>query len=134
VGSEVEERSDRTARFANINVYRDGEPIGTLRPWYAFYPDFRQASVRAGIRSTPVEDLYIVPSEFLEDGRLVVRVSINPLAWWLWIAGPIFLVGTMVAVWPQSVLEVRPAPAAAKPPSIPRSRVDAAQSANSIRG
>jgi cytochrome c-type biogenesis protein CcmF len=134
LGSEIEERSDRTARWANISVYRDERRIGTLRPWYAFYPDFRQASVRAGIRSTPVEDLYIVPSEFLEDGRLVVRVSINPLAWWLWVAGPIFLVGTMVAVWPHPSLEVRPALASAKRPPAARSSADATPRADPARG
>jgi cytochrome c-type biogenesis protein CcmF len=107
----IEERSDRTAQLAHLNVYRGNDRIGTLRAWHAFYPDFRQASVRAGIRSTPVEDLYVVPTDFLEDGRLVLRASVNPLAMWLWIAGPVFVIGTAVALWPQPALEVRPAKA-----------------------
>jgi cytochrome c-type biogenesis protein CcmF len=127
VGRETEQRSDRTAQWANINVYRGGEFAGTLRPWHAFYPDFRQVSVRAGIRSTPVEDLYLVPTDFLDDGRLVLRASINPLAMWLWIAGPIFLIGTLVALWPQATLEVRPAraqlPAAPGVPVQPAGRI-----------
>ena len=60
------------------------------------------ASVRSGIRSTIVEDLYVIPRDFLPDGRVSLAVSINPLAWWLWAAGPIFILGTMVALWPQA--------------------------------
>jgi cytochrome c-type biogenesis protein CcmF len=118
---ETETRSDRTAQLAHIEVYRGNDRVTTLRAWHAYYPDFRQASVRAGIRSTPVEDLYVVPTDFLEDGRLVLRASVNPLAMWLWIAGPIFVIGTVVAVWPQPVLEVRPAGAAIAANPIPSS-------------
>ena len=63
--------------------------------------------MRAGIRSTPVEDLYVIPSDFLDDGRVLLRVSINPLAWWLWVAGPVFILGTAVALWPAPALERR---------------------------
>ena len=66
------------------------------------------ASVRSGIRSTVVEDLYVIPRDFLADGRVSLAVSINPLAWWLWASGPFFILGTMVALWPQPAVEKRP--------------------------
>ena len=106
-------RGDRDARWANITVFEGDRRIGTLQPWLAFYPAFEQVSVRAAIRSTPVEDLYVVPIEFLADGRVVLRVSVNPLAWWLWAAGPVFLVGTLIALWPRAAVEAAPAPAMA---------------------
>ncbi|MBI4305912.1 MAG: heme lyase CcmF/NrfE family subunit, partial [Chloroflexi bacterium] len=118
-GREIERRSDRIAQWANVNVYRGERLAGRLEPWHAVYPDFSQVSVRAGIRSNPVEDLYLVPSDFLDDGRLVLRASVNPLAWWLWLAGPVFLLGTVIALWPQAVPEVRTA--AATRPASPRS-------------
>ena len=62
-------------------------------------------SVRSGIRSTPFEDLYVIPRDFLDDGRVSLGISINPLAMWLWIAGPIFLLGTVIALWPQPAVE-----------------------------
>ena len=67
------------------------------------------ASVRSGIRSTVVEDLYVIPRDFLADGRVSLAVSINPLAWWLWASGPFFIIGAMVALWPQAAVERRPA-------------------------
>ena len=125
-------RPDRIAKWAEISVYsidvnnyvsekaaaksqgstgftlddstlRPGDRlISQIEPWHGFYLDFNMASVRSGIRSTIVEDLYVIPRDFLPDGRVSLAVSINPLAWWLWAAGPIFIVGTMVALWPQA--------------------------------
>ncbi|NQW21128.1 MAG: heme lyase CcmF/NrfE family subunit [Chloroflexi bacterium] len=82
--------------------------IDHIRPWHGFYVDFNMASVRSGIRTTLVEDLYVIPRDFLADGRVSVAVSINPLAWWLWASGPFFIIGTMVALWPQAAVERRP--------------------------
>ena len=128
-------RPDRIAQWADMTVYRidtadyseeiavasaqgsDGftlkdstarpgdRVIGQIRPWHGFYPDFNMASVRSGIKSTIVEDLYVIPRDFLSDGRISLAVSINPLAWWLWASGPFFILGTMVALWPQPSVE-----------------------------
>ena len=49
----------------------------------------------------------MIAGDFLENDRVVLRVSINPLTMWLWISGPIFLLGTMIALWPQPALERR---------------------------
>ena len=132
-------RPDRIAQWADMSIYRidtadyateisfaraqgsDGftlkdstrrpndRLIGQIQPWHGFYPDFNMASVRSGIRSTIVEDLYVIPRDFLSDGRVSLAVSINPLAWWLWASGPFFILGTMVALWPQPAVERRPA-------------------------
>ena len=53
----------------------------------------------------------MIPRDFLEkdenedEERVSLAVSINPLAMWLWIAGPIFLLGTAIALWPHPSLE-----------------------------
>ena len=132
VGRNSALRSDRIAQWADLNIYRvdpgqyaddpdgyriepqkfaagypDDDLIGALQPWHGFYTDFNQVSVRAGIRSTLAEDLYVIPSDFLSEDRVLLRISINPLAMWLWIAGPIFVLGTMIALWPQPALEQR---------------------------
>jgi cytochrome c-type biogenesis protein CcmF len=133
VDHQTEERRDRLAQWAVIDVTKNGNPVGQVKPWNAFYPVFNQVSVRAGIRGTPIEDLYVVPTDFLDaEGRgvaagggvvrrVVLRLSINPLAWWLWAAGPIFILGTVVALWPHPTTELRTATAtrrraAARPP------------------
>ena len=67
------------------------------------------ASTNAAIRSTPVEDLYIVPSENLADGSVGFRVLVNPLIWWMWVAGPVMVIGTVIALWPQKIPVLVPA-------------------------
>ncbi len=100
--------------------YPGDRKIDTLQPWHGFYTRFNQVSVRAGIRSTPVEDLYVIPSDFLDDGRVLLRISINPLAWWLWVAGPVFVLGAVVALWPAPALERRAVRAAPQSPTAAR--------------
>ena len=134
VNTKDEQRSDRISEWANVNVFKDDEQIASLSPLRAFYPVFNMASVRASVYNVPLvnipglpgnlnpglEDLYIVPSEFLDDGRVVLRISINPAAWWLWISGPIFVIGTIIALWPAPAFERRTVPARTRTPSTPR--------------
>ena len=93
--------ADRTERLATMNVYRDGVFLGELDAWQGVYPAFNMLSTRAGIRSTPFEDLYVIFSELQPDGRTAAfRLLVNPLVWWMWLAGPFVILGTVVALWP----------------------------------
>ena len=101
LGGITEESPDRTESFNTVEVSKSGKGARQMTLWRAFYPDFRMISTKAAIHSTPVEDLYMVSSESLEDGRVVFRFLINPLVWWIWLAGPVVIVGTVVALWPE---------------------------------
>ena len=93
--------SDRTERTATMRVYRGETFLGTVEPWHGVYPSFNMLSTEAGIRTTPVEDLYIIFSELQPDGRTAAfRLLVNPLVWWMWLAGPFVILGTVVALWP----------------------------------
>ena len=59
------------------------------------------ASTQAAIRSTFIEDLYIIPGEVLEDGNAIFRVLINPLVIWMWIAGPVLILAVLITLWPE---------------------------------
>ena len=114
LGSIETPKSNRTEFTATVQVFRDGELLETLRTTRAFYPSFNMAATRAAIRSTPVEDLFVVPSENRPDGSVGFRILVNPLIWWMWVAGPVMLVGTVVALWPQRVLVPVPAPSSSR--------------------
>ena len=92
---------DRTQWITTVNAYKGDSFVGVIRSERSFYPGFNIAATRAGIRSTPVEDFYIIPSETLDNDRIGFRVFVNPLVWWMWVAGPVFGLGTVVALWPQ---------------------------------
>ena len=92
---------DRTERTATMDVYRGGGYLDTIVAWQAVYPSFRMLSTRAAIRSTPVEDLYVLFSEVQPDGgSAAFRLLVNPMVWWMWWAGVVMVVGTVVALWP----------------------------------
>ena len=101
IGSSAVERADRTEARAQVQVFRGDSFLGTYYPRRDFYPGFNMASTQAAIRSTPIEDLYIIPGEFLEDGRAIFRVFVNPLVMWIWVAGPLLFLGVLVTLWPQ---------------------------------
>jgi len=120
LGSVEIPKSNRTEFTSTVQVFRDGKLLDTLRTTRAFYPSFNMASTRAAIRSTPVEDLFIVPSENLPDGRVGFRILVNPLIWWMWVAGPVMMVGTVIALWPQPVRSPARVPGPARLATGPR--------------
>ena len=100
--------ADHTQSVARVQVERDGKILGIYEPTQDFYPRFSIAPARAAIRSTPVEDLYIIPSDFFTDGSVRFRILVNPLVMWMWIAGPVMILGTLIALWPQRHRAFRP--------------------------
>ena len=101
LGLEETTYADREEQVAELAVYSGDSYLGIMRPFRAVYTDFRIASTRGAIRSTPIEDFYIVPSELGRDGPAVFRVLINPLVWWMWASGPVLVLGVLLALSPQ---------------------------------
>ena len=100
-GIRTETFPDRTERVADLRVTRGGEDLGAMGAWQGVYPSFSMLSTRAAIRSTPVEDLYVIFSEVQPDGATAAfRLLVNPMVWWMWVAGPFVILGTVVALWP----------------------------------
>lgn len=104
--SSIVERADRSRMIATVEAYRGDSFLGTYYPRRDYYPSFKQYSTLAAIRSTPIDDLYIIPGELLEDGRVVFRIYVNPMVVWIWVAGPVILIGLLVALWPQGKLAI----------------------------
>ena len=103
LGTAAEFKGNRTEFVSSLEIYRSSKLLDTIHPKRSFYPSFNMAATRAAIRSTPVEDLYVVPSENLENGSVGLRILVNPLIWWMWVAGPVLVLGTLISLWPQSV-------------------------------
>ena len=101
---------DRSESRFLLAAYRDGTPLTALEARRDFYPAFDISSTQAAIRSTPVEDLYVVPSSLQEDGSAGFRIFVNPMIWWIWVAGPVMVLGTVIALWPQRSPARAPAP------------------------
>jgi cytochrome c-type biogenesis protein CcmF len=101
---EVSEKtySDRIEETAKFEVWSGDNYIGYMYPYRAVYPEFQIAATKGAIHSTILEDFYLVPSEFKEDGQAVFRVLINPLILWMWAAGPVLILGTLISLSPNN--------------------------------
>jgi cytochrome c-type biogenesis protein CcmF len=112
---------------ALMSVEKDGKPVGALSTERRFYPSKGMMTTEVGIRSTPVEDLYVILGD-TEDfegivandpgaQRVVVEVQVNPLVGWIWYGGLIITVGSLIALWPGAELRKRLEPQVEKAPS-----------------
>ena len=87
--------------FATLDVYHDGRLVGTLAPEKHFYSNWAESSTEVAIRTTLLEDLYVILSYWEEGGQLIsLKAVVNPLIVWMWIGGGVLVLGTLVAVWP----------------------------------
>ena len=102
--------ADRQEDYARFEVFKGDSYLGIMEALRAEYPAFRIASTQGAIHSTPIEDFYIVPSEFDREGPAIFRVLINPMVWWMWASGPILVLGTLFALSPRRRLTPAVAP------------------------
>ena len=88
---------------AVVDVSRDGEQLGTLRPGKNRYFAEQQVSNEAAIRSDPLngEDLFLIADQ-IDGDTVFLRVLVKPLVNLLWIAGFVFLAGAAIALWPDA--------------------------------
>lgn len=85
--------------YAELTVFKNGKRIGTIQPEKVFYGNWDQPSSEVGLISTLKEDLYVVLSDWEEDGKATFIVRINPMIAWLWIGSFLLVIGSVFAVW-----------------------------------
>jgi cytochrome c-type biogenesis protein CcmF len=92
------------SEWAVMNVFKGGKQIATLNPERRFYKASQQTSTMVANRSTPQEDLYVVyEGQNPDTGRPIIKVHLNPLVMWIWVGVWIMIVGTVIALIPNSV-------------------------------
>ena len=102
LGSDVSRRPNREELRARLAVSRGGEPLGVYQAGKNRYFAERQTSNEVSIRTDwlRAEDLFIIGDQFNRDGSVVVKVHVNPLVNLIWLAGIIFVLGSLITLWP----------------------------------
>ena len=85
---------------ARVALYRRGEPVAVLAPEKRVYWLEQQPASLPSIRATLGEDLYVLLTALEADGSATLKIHRNPLVGWIWIGGAIFLLGTVLVMWP----------------------------------
>tara|TARA_Y100000588_G_C13735056_1_gene703127 strand:- start:250 stop:660 length:411 start_codon:yes stop_codon:yes gene_type:complete len=104
VDSSEKKYSDRDEFIGEFKVTKGDKDLGMMYPKQSFYREFRINATHAAIKSNPIEDFYIIPSQLSDDGGAIFRILLNPLVWWMWAAGPVMAIGTIFALSPQKRL------------------------------
>ena len=87
---------------AVVDVYRNGIYLGELHPRKDYYADAQQNMTIPGNRSTMRDDLYVLLVDWqpISSTSATFKIYVNPLVNWLWLGSLLFLVGIVIAAWP----------------------------------
>jgi cytochrome c-type biogenesis protein CcmF len=87
---------------ATLGVKRGGRDLGTLQAGKNAYTIEQQVSNEVGIRSDRLtgEDLFVIAEQIDPDGSVYFRVFVKPLVNLIWLAGLVFLLGSVITLWP----------------------------------
>ncbi|MHB0869386.1 MAG: heme lyase CcmF/NrfE family subunit [Chloroflexota bacterium] len=86
---------------ATVAVYSGDRLLGRMSPSKEFHKSHSNPNTEVAIRSTPLEDLYLILASW-EQERASFKFVVNPLVMWIWIGGWVMLIGTAVAYWPDA--------------------------------
>ncbi len=101
VGANDVDEPQRRSRRATFALGPAGG-LGNFEPRMNFYPANREPVFSPAVHSRPEGDLYFSLIEMSPTGEhVVVRVIWQPAQMWLWFAGPLILIGSWIAIWPQ---------------------------------
>jgi cytochrome c-type biogenesis protein CcmF len=97
----------RSITRAELSVFRDAKWVKSLFPRRYFYYDSQQSMTIPGVRSTMEDDFYVllVGWEQIDRESATFKVYHNPLVNFLWLGGAVFILGTLVAAWPDREME-----------------------------
>lgn len=108
--------NDLIQDVATVGLYRDGQRLATLQPHRDFYQTTQETMTPPALYAAKMgtEDVYLllVGWEQLGQTSASFKVYINPLVNFIWLGGFVFILGTLVAAWPDPAEERLLAPAA----------------------
>jgi len=94
---------------ATIDVYKGGNRIAVMHPGKNDYPVEQQISNEVSIRSDWLtgEDLFLITEQINRNGTIDFKAIINPLVNMIWLAGLVFVLGSVITLWPDAREERR---------------------------
>ncbi len=98
--------------IAMISVDKNGKHLANLTTEKRMYVTGTQPMTEVGIRSTPVEDLYLILSALDDTSSALnadssaqgidLQVLVKPLVGWIWYGALVLTVGSLIGLWPSA--------------------------------
>ncbi|HSL65983.1 MAG TPA: cytochrome c-type biogenesis CcmF C-terminal domain-containing protein [Gaiellaceae bacterium] len=101
---ERRQAANATETRAVLAVERNGRDLGTIEAGKNRYPVEQEVSNEVAIRSDLVtgEDLFVIADQIDPDGTVYFKVFVKPLVNLIWAAGLVFVLGSVIAMWPDA--------------------------------
>jgi cytochrome c-type biogenesis protein CcmF len=89
---------------AQFSVERGDHDLGIVSAGKNRYLAEQQVSNEVAIRSDwlRAEDLFVIVNQFNADGSVSVKTLVNPLVNFIWLGGLLFVLGSIVTMWPDA--------------------------------
>jgi cytochrome c-type biogenesis protein CcmF len=99
------QEAQRVVIGSTVNAYRNGRPLGEMRPRMNIYPGNPQPIATPAVKSSLTSDLYLTLMAFdeAEGSHATIRAIVNPGIVWLWIGGLIMGIGSLISIWPRGI-------------------------------
>jgi cytochrome c-type biogenesis protein CcmF len=110
-GLTTKQEANAQAARATVEVTRGGAHVATLHPGKNDYPVEQQTSNEVSIYHDPrsLGDVFTIADQIpaKPGGPLYLKVLVKPLVNLIWLAGFLFVGGSLVAMWPDAVEQRR---------------------------
>jgi len=89
---------------ARLAVTENGKRVGTIMAGKNSYFAEQQTSNEVAIKHDwlRAQDLFVIGDEFKKDGSVYLKVLVKPLVNLIWLAGFVFLLGSVITLWPDA--------------------------------
>ena len=107
VGPRMEVDEEKRMVFADVDVERDGKPVGRLSPAKFIYKATPEApSTEVARHITMKNDLYVVVGMVSPQSKIAAfQIHVNHLISFIWFGVGILIFGAIIAMWPDIALE-----------------------------
>jgi cytochrome c-type biogenesis protein CcmF len=97
----------RNVARAVVDVSKDGKFLAELYPRRDYFYESQQQMTIPGVRSTLQDDVYIILVDWqpIASQGATFKIYHNPLINWLWTGALLFILGSLIAVWPERDVE-----------------------------
>jgi cytochrome c-type biogenesis protein CcmF len=101
LGSATREEPGRAVVYSKLLVQKNDRSLGILQPEDWYFLNGAQPAPQVAIRSTPIDDLYVVMAGMdATQGKVLFEIHLNPMLSWIWYGGYLLVAGTLISLWP----------------------------------
>ncbi|CAB3394470.1 heme lyase CcmF/NrfE family subunit [Kyrpidia spormannii] len=101
LGSATRDEPGRAVVYSQLLVQKSDQSLGILQPEDWYFLNGSQPAPQVAIRSTPIDDLYVVMAGMdATQGKVLFEIHRNPMLSWIWYGGYLLVAGTLISLWP----------------------------------